>query len=119
MCHCCTIPLLHTVAAPVRRPERGCKFSTGTGIWNYQQSRDPRDLRDLAVTNNWRVSLGIPSDPLGFARDLMGIRRDLTRDPPRSIYQQFGGIPRDLARDLPGIWRDPQGFPHRAGDSGI
>ena len=40
--------------------------------------------------------MGSPSDPLGFARDLRGIPRDLTRDPLLFIYQQFEGIPRDL-----------------------
>ena len=79
---------------------RGCKFSTGTGIWNYQQSGDLRDLGDLAFTNK---CMGIPRDPPQIPRDLEGIPRDLTRDPPRSIYQQFRGIPRDLSRD-------PQGF---------
>ena len=61
--------------------------------------------------------MGSPSDPLGFARDLRGIPRDLTRDPQLFIYQQFEGIPRDLEGIRKGFGGIPRDSPCRARDS--
>ena len=60
--------------------------------------------------------MGSPSDPLGFAKDLRGIPRDLTRDPQLFIYQQFEGIPRDLGGIRKGFGGIP-GIPCGARDS--
>ena len=116
---------------PLVFPSTFCRFiEVDAGVANLVREQGFGITNNRGIPGIWGIwplptiggyPLGSPSDPLGFARDLRGIPRDLTRDPQLFIYQQFEGIPRDLGGirkgfgGIPGIPLVELGIPRDPG----